>query len=100
MTRRPPISTRTDTRLPYTTHFRAQRGLHPIPVPHDADSAPSDTIAERAGGARLTVARHQQEAFHSFASGEEHAGGIGGGNLSLSPRGNADRKSTRLHSSH
>src|SRR3546814_18817930 len=113
MTRRPPGSTRTYTLFPYTTRFRSS-GLVPAAAPmlaHADDERPEDW--------KLCPV---QDAIPAFANTGQ-SGGVGGtrvdqptniegdqlsgtesapqfeGNVSLS-RGDQDRKSTRLNSSH
>src|SRR3546814_2567548 len=51
MIRRPPRSTRTDTRLPYTTLFRSRRGAAPRPGKRRALHAVRD-LGRPAGGGR------------------------------------------------
>src|SRR3546814_11702686 len=78
MIRRPPRSTRTDTLFPYTTLFRSALPRPSLSTQHPPCPAPSPA-------ARLDPAR-----FHSKCTPSE----------THSTATDADRKSTRLNSSH
>src|SRR3546814_4209889 len=61
MIQRPPISTRTDTLLPYTTLFRSQRGIQRGPVAAgDGDPRPLGDEGFRGGKANAAVAAGDQ----------------------------------------
>src|SRR3546814_16073928 len=98
MIRRRPISTRTDTCLPYTTLFRAR---------HVADDAATDLVVgsheavaaarpradrRRAAGPARGPADDRRAVADARAGTARHAGGAG--------LYTGDRKSTRLNSSH
>src|SRR3546814_15139190 len=90
MMRRPPRSTRTDTRVPYTTLFRA--ALARRQLGHDrvalglAEAGPAGDLAE------LTIATHAKPAL-TIDDADLDAG-------RFDRRGRSDRTSTRLNSSH
>src|SRR3546814_14165540 len=98
MIRRPPRSTRTDTLFPYTTRFRAPAAL----------ALPTGEVAVRGRGGALAglqpvaVLRdaHRAAGMHPFEPclGEDAVEALG----FRCPlhRSRADRKSTRLNSSH
>src|SRR3546814_18386454 len=97
MIRRPPRSTRTDTRFPYTTPFRS-----PEPRARRADAQsrdPADGIEKghdhrrRAAGGAVEKMRDDQKKERQHDQGET-------GNRPPGDRGPIDRKSTRLNSSH
>src|SRR3546814_8897379 len=109
--RLPPRSTRTDTRLPYTTLFRSAVDWHLSRSPRDSELgfriAPSDCRA------RLLRARHcsasastnvhgdadPRQLSKALVSGRGASRGAGTGGPA-STRLFSDRKSTRLNSSH
>src|SRR3546814_16700660 len=90
MRRQPPISTRTDTRFPYTTRFRSNRpdvfqrkGNYPAP-PGASDLPGLEVVGEIVAG---------DAGLAGFSIGDKVCALLAGG-------GYADRKSTRLNSSH
>src|SRR3546814_15331774 len=97
MIRRPPRSTRTDTRFPYTTLFRSRRladQLHQILVAADDRDVPA--VAHRG----LGIACDQVvglEALHLDARQRKGARRVAD---QRELRAQIDRKSTRLNSSH
>src|SRR3546814_19236360 len=101
MKRRPPRSTRTDTLFPYTTLFRSAEGrdrlseLQSLPAPDgeaelDSGAAAGDKAAK--GRARGDRARDAQACRSGSQEGLLPRRTFG--------RSAADRKSTRLNSSH
>src|SRR3546814_15854185 len=87
MIRRPPGSTRTDTRFPYTTLFRSAAAV--------GLNQPADLAVEGAGkGAALVP----EEARADQSRGDRRA--IDHDELAACARAARDRKSTRLNSSH
>src|SRR3546814_13270205 len=99
MIRRPPRSTRTDTLFPYTTLFRSPR--QPRRVPALRAGVPSSRRAGQAGeaGGVAVGAEALREAGTAPQAAEraEHLDLRSHGAAQVSP---ADRKSTRLNSSH
>src|SRR3546814_11408551 len=95
MRRRPPRSKRTDTLFPYTTLFRSREDEDP----HDVDEVPGeadDLDGVRSLRAEVALQRHHEEREqHDDAHAHVHAVEAGQG-----VEGGADRKSTRLNSSH
>src|SRR3546814_11895144 len=87
MRRRPPRSTRTDTLFPYTTLFRS---LRPAPL-SPADRAEDQRIRPGCAFAGLGPARSVHDT--AAVDGRAHA-------QTWQARICADRKSTRLNSSH
>src|SRR3546814_13231859 len=95
MSPRPPSSTPTDTRFPYTTRFRSHLQL---------DAADLDAADRRNALAQHLVDQHHQHraeagADHPAAASEDRgaADDHGGDHDELGP---LDRKSSRLNSSH
>src|SRR3546814_480430 len=79
MIRRPPRSTRTDTRFPYTTLFRSPR-----------DAAGQRTVAERASAPRTRTARrwrslHDRTAAHAYGAGRADRHPSRGGDARIAP---------------
>src|SRR3546814_20437140 len=73
MLRRPPRSTRTDTRFPYTTRFRSE-GAH---GPGEEGAFGIAGAAQEEGGGREIVDRaHAQLALHRLDPGDPQAGGL------------------------
>src|SRR3546814_3347461 len=83
MIRRPPRSTRTDTRFPYTTLFRSldhrhcvYHDLHPVRHPHDERGADAAASRTGRGGAHLGRGMVARDAAGGHAAGaarsEEH----------------------------
>src|SRR3546814_19685929 len=114
MVRRPPRSTRTDTLFPYTTLFRSPEG-----EAGRGDKAAQFGVAQRAdpegagkitdGGDRLGAARRRLDAPQFRAQkapaspagvADDHRRRPAGRDMIAPPRIVADRKSTRLNSSH
>src|SRR3546814_9123243 len=116
----PPRSTRTDTLFPYTTLFRSAR-LRPAIAPGQGCSGTPDTAPGKGRGQEKVGARKRSGRNWLVDDGEsrslfEHAvrlllprqetAGAEGCRLhgdrsdgkSVAPRGNGDRKSTRLNS--
>src|SRR3546814_19495678 len=98
MTRRPPISTRTDTLFPYTTLFRSPLFENPFARP-----------ASVAGGGpllphhRLPVLAVANTGVVQPVLAQAHADPVFGARLDVDHErlvGARDRKSTRLNSSH
>src|SRR3546814_14411834 len=87
MIRRPPRSTRTDTRFPYTTLFRSIRGFEAAREAEDALQKHYSAIA--AGAKELRIHRPRRQRMFSQRI-EPTADDIC----------DTDRKSTRLNSSH
>src|SRR3546814_16242237 len=100
MLRRPPRSTRTDTLFPYTTLFRSVR--EPSALPGEPRVPPrgarSRSLVEKRGRAlargRHAAADGTRVGFFLRRSGEPGRG------ETLDDGRDADRKSTRLNSSH
>src|SRR3546814_19512416 len=120
MRRRPPRSTRTDTLFPYTTLFRSQQkrlknksadfadmiaALARDDAPAGRLVIPDPTKVEPRKGAGfgelidLEEGRRRLSDYATKAPLEEWAGPVAGSSA-LHERGIADRKSTRLNSSH
>src|SRR3546814_13934773 len=117
MLRGPPVSKRTDTLFPYTTLVRSTPGPAPRrkrdprgprdggrAAGHDSDNARSDAgnrrgVAPPAAPPQLTVTT---ATGHPPTGGWRRYAGAGGRSrlMSVSHRRPADRKSTRLKSSH
>src|SRR3546814_6367985 len=107
MRRRPPRSTRTDTLFPYTTLFRSVQGrsanaevVRPgVFVPHRREGMVFLLVA--AGGPR-PHAVHGKNLFHRAAAPRNGPDTVVGLNMIDANRMCvvADRKSTRLNSSH
>src|SRR3546814_11419583 len=115
--RRPPRSTRTDTLFPYTTLFRSSPKGYAVQASGGTDYGPFDAdVLILTGGGPLTIeikhgefagidlrGRVRQTAAGPF-DGQLFANGSGiDGTVQLSAAGSyqrADRKSTRLNSSH
>src|SRR3546814_14890988 len=101
MRRRPPRSTRTDTLLPYTTLFRSDDDVRPGRFGKDlgdrnileSEFFGTATDRETRDIERMRMAFDQRSKFEKAVC----HGGATNGNESLSC---ADRKSTRLNSSH
>src|SRR3546814_20856675 len=105
MTRRPPRSTRTDTLFPYTTLFRSPLehaehvvGDQNLPVAlrrgADADGRAGDLLRDL-----------DRDRFEHALDDDREGAGLGDGDRVLDDRARfllalADRKSTRLNSSH
>src|SRR3546814_20027917 len=103
MRRRPPRSTRTDTLVPYTTLFRSQQN-----APSGPDGKPlgGETSAKRAG-TLFTAVRSFADGFMVILSDQSRrsplkvlARGLERDDAIECARAEADRKSTRLNSSH
>src|SRR3546814_21007544 len=103
MIRRPPRSTRTDTRFPYTTLFRSLRVLFTGTI----DSSSPNPLAGEDGYQNIPLATDTLSV--SFRISDSYLVDIGGGTsiagVYHDPDGSmtidaADRKSTRLNSSH
>src|SRR3546814_3198101 len=98
MRRRPPRSTRTDTLFPYTTLFRSDRRryrrMEPVVRHHLTfaceGAALAATLDEAPGTTGLLI----------VSGGNEIRSGAHRGMAMLAQRIAADRKSTRLNSSH
>src|SRR3546814_9866414 len=103
MIRRPPRSTRTDTLFPYTTLFRSPE----VALVLDLEFDPGDRgreIAEQPHREidRLALRARQRPDRQARREGaDQRAGGVYGARI-IDParRAAADRKSTRLNSSH
>src|SRR3546814_16675417 len=98
MIRRPPRSTRTDTLFPYTTLFRSQRQG----AAHDGAEVPqlAELVAQpRERGVRGVEQRIPQQLLAREGQLVRHAPGPPH-RLVVATFGAADRKSTRLNSSH
>src|SRR3546814_4420139 len=99
MIRRPPRSTRTDTLLPYTTLVRSpvrEAGATALGRDHGRVVVPRDLQRQPAGRrGRHAVVEGRPSGFLPAAGG---AGGSRG--RAAVAAGPADRKSTRLNSSH
>src|SRR3546814_2303539 len=99
MKRRPPRSTRTDTLFPYTTIFRSRLQIRQMPgltigiVALHAISRPGDHAGRRA------VGRARIAALEAVRGGDRNGRPADAGAAALAV-GHADRKSTRLNSSH
>src|SRR3546814_11335540 len=99
MIRRPPRSTLTDTLFPYTTLFRSMlerlAALPPVPGALDqiVQHFGSDAVAEVTGRSRRIVPRANGDGSVRFAVENRPASA----NIAET---HADRKSTRLNSSH
>src|SRR3546814_2115320 len=110
MIRRPPRSTRTDTLFPYTTRFRSWRFRGSAP----GRSSGLRSVAQQAPGrgarfrAHFDAAEHARQLFLALpgieplhgALGDAVAGGLADPVVRVALRGDLDRKSTRLNSSH
>src|SRR3546814_10672833 len=120
MIRRPPRSTRTDTLFPYTTLFRSVLGLHSVFEHREAQSPTSleaflheyriafpvgvDAPGEP-GGLPITMARYGMQGTPTLVlidrKGHRRAQHFGHvPDLRLGAELMADRKSTRMNSSH
>src|SRR3546814_2001146 len=98
MLRRPPRSTRTDTRFPYTTLFGSL-------VPKVSKQVSSSTSNNVGGAASILVdtASDLQKADKIGVSGSVYATGLSSATATIangSKVNGKDRKSTRLNSSH
>src|SRR3546814_1479286 len=113
MIRRPPRSTRTDTLFPYTTLFRSAPDTQPVVVDPPSQSAGNIDLSRLQSPQDikrvLTVTESRAGGFHAETRGrishEETwalAGDLGmtADDLLRRRQGQADRKSTRLNSSH
>src|SRR3546814_17701069 len=93
MIRRPPRSTRTDTLFPYTTRFLSDRraailwAAGQVFFEQGYAATSIDAIIERAGGSKRNI-------YSEFGSKEGLFTAL------VSESADADRKSTRLNSSH
>src|SRR3546814_13368459 len=99
MIRRPPRSTRTDTRLPYTTLFRSHASRR---LERYATGVEGHALADKNDGGRLAPARavppqDKQSRFSNRTLGDAQQGAHP---QSLKLRLAKDRKSTRLNTSH
>src|SRR3546814_13556935 len=89
MRRRPPRSTRTDTLFPYTTRFRSGAQLRRVEFADKRHRlGDQKAAAESLNDARDQQNRHRRAERAADRAGEEDQAG------------EADRKSTRLNSSH
>src|SRR3546814_17403941 len=89
MIRRPPGSTRTDTLFPYTTLFRSDAlGAGAVAQPDDRARGRPDRHGQ--GGEN-----RKDDGARRISVGARHIAGCG-----RNDRAEADRKSTRLNSSH
>src|SRR3546814_14704236 len=111
MRRRPPRFTRTDTLLPYTTLFRSRRGSpRRMPGRCVAGAFEQARLHQVDEGARLraeklALAHHhavaaRRKILADVADGEALAVGVGEAEAGDDGNAKADRKSTRLNSSH
>src|SRR3546814_11128858 len=91
MIRRPPRSTRTDTLFPYTTLFRSQQGDEARVV---TNRVPTGVAWQQGRRVRHAAVRGSEDAI------EERDGEIGASDATVQIGVDADRKSTRLNSSH
>src|SRR3546814_12163792 len=97
---RPPGSTRTDTRFPYTTLFRSLERLR-ADILYYVDNELSSLITSQLGDAKPTAGFQrvlQRAAIHVQSSGRGGDRRKCAGRHVLGAR--EDRKSTRLNSSH
>src|SRR3546814_11524536 len=101
MKRRPPRSTRTDPLFPYTTLFRSAHGAVARGDVHDRRIL-AEGLPHHAAPARLEGAHHVVFLVGRRRRGEpEGIGRLYAGDLATQvSHGDADRKSTRLNSSH
>src|SRR3546814_2977282 len=109
MIRRPPRSTRTDTRFPYTTLFRSAKGmgrvsLHILKIGADIAAMGKGEVGDLPGIARvshdLLIAGHRRveaDLANRLANRAEAASEPHG---AVTKDQYPDRKSTRLNSSH
>src|SRR3546814_7248544 len=109
MIRRPPRSTRPDTLFPYTTLFRsAGKILHPARVVDllarmadaDDDHLVEIAVTEPLDAPRLGEAREHRVAVEDIKDRIAALGRLAGRARDEDAIGSADRKSTRLNSSH
>src|SRR3546814_18376613 len=103
MTRRPPRSTRTDTRFPYTTLFRSCAPREPdaerlVDDPRFVAAGPERQCFER--GAQALINIEVLPDLHSSHARQEVAVATLVHGVGTHERGAEDRKSTRLNSSH
>src|SRR3546814_18265544 len=101
MIRRPPRSTRTDTLFPYTPRFRSLFLSAPLTVPAVADEDDNWSItASRMEASRMEAQRKvQREMQEGQQGGYAPLHAASAPTSTLTPA-SADRKSTRLNSSH
>src|SRR3546814_17373868 len=106
MIRRPPISTRTDTRFPYTTLFRSRadgavgRRVRPAVLSGDLAKQGVDRRGRKADCAVRYAKRNEQLVADAHrAAGIDDIGHIAFA-IALGGGEDRDRKSTRLNSSH
>src|SRR3546814_14029336 len=100
MIRRPPGSTLTDTRFPYTTRFRSPQRLVIGPVVA-ADALQSFLQAQLAPVDAGAVGDHPRDGAEAGGDARRGSVGIGGQAVPEHRRVElVDRKSTRLNSSH
>src|SRR3546814_16411156 len=100
MTRRPTISTRTDTRFPYTPLFRSDHSapMAQAPVPASIDPETLDSAnAYTDTTATKTLASANAYTYSKFTALDDQFQQLSD---NLSARLSEDRKSTRLNSSH
>src|SRR3546814_15694401 len=99
MIRRPPRSTRTDTPFPYTTLFRSLQTdpdfANGVWAVVDVDTSRFDGRAEKIN---ITVPRRVLTQIDNYA--KAHGATRSGFLVEAARRAMADRKSTRLNSSH
>src|SRR3546814_5494573 len=124
MIRRPPRSTRTDTLFPYTTLFRSQQGVEPEqreqpPMPRLGRAMARDAMADDGGifggqwrdrrGADETVEQHRHAKLARAQDRARDRGDLAPADAAqrlerrsrrIAMKGEPDRKSTRLNSSH
>src|SRR3546814_3091554 len=105
MIRRPPISTRTDTLFPYTTLFRSlQRRLAAQQMQQGADFSPighwSQGLARVAQGLFGGMRERRADKASEANAAESNAVLQALMGQQSGATGTADRKSTRLNSSH
>src|SRR3546814_10066864 len=121
MTRRPPRSTRTDTRVPYTARFRSRATSRLTQAPHSRAQTVSRTPPSRSASGRLKDCNWRTSAIDSLLGcgrsegcfealqeardPRQHHAEHGGDEGTLQVLGESDpadrdRKSTRLNSSH
>src|SRR3546814_17487473 len=98
MRRRPPRSTRTDTRCPYTTLFRSRTrksSMGEINIPHDQQGAIAAIDARE-------LDRLIEQAIREERSSDLHRLALAncGSYIATKLHSFEDRKSTRLNSSH
>src|SRR3546814_12632403 len=97
MIRRPPISTRTDTLLPYTTLFRSTQWFSAAMQSATGDDYIVDDITQSASHDNKAVAIY---AAAVRSGGEIHGAPLGVLGVVFDWDKQGDRKSTRLNSSH